>query len=307
MESSRWALKDLAPRVGLTRVDAGVFRSVQGLRTIPWSPTGNTLELIEPPVRAVLARNPEADVRHVLYAHTMPSTTPDDLNPATYIRDIVGNQATATNIGQQACVSGLAALEVADLLLATDDSKDAGHALIVTGERAYHSDIQITRGTHVMGEAGAAVLVRRSDERSIAKPVLVSQAARTFGRYSSGLRMNAQELEQFGTELTGLQVDVMHEALSLAGATFDDIELIVPHNVNVPTWQAVTERLGKPKDFVYLENIPRYSHCFSSDIFLNLRDIHDTLTLRPDRLYLLAAVGIGSTVGAAVLRGGRWG
>lgn len=95
---------------------------------------------------------------------------------------------------------------------------------------------------------------------------------------------------------------VMREAADNAGAGLDDLALILPHNVNRLSWQWTCKLLGVPLDRVFLDNIPTTGHCFTADPFINHVDAREAGRLRPGDLYLMAAVGLGATFSAAVLR-----
>lgn len=79
--------------------------------------------------------------------------------------------------------------------------------------------------------------------------------------------------------------------------------MIVPHNVNNSSWRGVIRELGFGVERIYLDNVPRYGHCFGSDPFINLASMRDEGRLRDDGVYLLAAVGLGATYAAMVIGG----
>lgn len=78
-----------------------------------------------------------------------------------------------------------------------------------------------------------------------------------------------------------------------AGLTLDDIRVVLPHNVNVVTWQRMCLLLKFPLDRVLLDNIPTSGHVFCADVFANYKTACERGLLQPGDRYLAAAVGAG--------------
>jgi len=69
--------------------------------------------------------------------------------------------------------------------------------------------------------------------------------------------------------------------------------VILPHNVNLVTWQRMCLLLGIPRDRVLLDNIGANGHVFCADMFINYTTACERGLLRPGDRYLAAAVGAG--------------
>jgi 3-oxoacyl-[acyl-carrier-protein] synthase III len=80
-----------------------------------------------------------------------------------------------------------------------------------------------------------------------------------------------------------------------------DLDLFVGHQANVRIIDAARDRLGLP-DAKVVKNIDRYGNTTAATIPLALGTALDEGRLKKDDLVLLAAVGAGFTVGAALLR-----
>jgi len=85
----------------------------------------------------------------------------------------------------------------------------------------------------------------------------------------------------------------MREALDKAGVTLDDIRVVLPHNVNLVTWQRMCLLLDFPPERVLLENIASNGHVYCADMFINYATARERGLLRPGEKYLAAAVGAG--------------
>jgi len=291
-------IDDLAGSLGLRRAEIGVFRKIYGLDRLRFEPHGGLFELVLPAAREALLALPDgARVAYVIYAHTMQTLTPPDVDAAQVIRDELGlPSAEAFALTQQACVSSLGAVDLAGELLKAEAPAGA-YALIVTGERAYSPKVQLIPNSSIMAEAAAACLVTLDG----AGDQVLSHVTRTLGRYAAGLEMTRQDVVEFGHVYGKVLGDTILDAVARAGLVFDDIDLVIPHNVNTVSWKATIKEMGADPERFFLDNIPLTSHLYSSDVFVNYTTLREQGRLVPGRHYALVSVGLGATFGATVI------
>jgi len=98
-------------------------------------------------------------------------------------------------------------------------------------------------------------------------------------------------------------VDSALQAVTEAGLTVDDIDLMVPHQANLRIITAACQRLGIPEDKAVMV-IDRYGNTSSASIPLALVDALETGRLEKGANVLLTGFGGGMTWASAVL---RWG
>jgi 3-oxoacyl-[acyl-carrier-protein] synthase-3 len=91
------------------------------------------------------------------------------------------------------------------------------------------------------------------------------------------------------------------EALSRAGVTADEIDLLVPHQANLRIIEATAKHAGIPMSKVMV-NLDRYGNTSSASIPLALDQAVAEGRVKPGSLVLLVAFGAGFTWGSAVLR-----
>jgi 3-oxoacyl-[acyl-carrier-protein] synthase-3 len=238
-------------------------------------------------------------VRYVIQARTMPVVSPYPVNPLHEVSQSLGlTHATTFCVTQHACASGLLAVNLAGKLLAADGHPDA-LALVLTGEKAFTSCAQVIADTGVMGEGTAALLVRFGGDRDR----VLSYATHTRGEFSGGAWMSPELSQTFQQDYPVALADVMLAAVAKAGLRIDDIDLVLPHNVNRMSWMRVLKRLGiRGTDRLFLDNLPLTGHCFGADSFINYQTARDRGRLRPGDRYLMTAVGLGATFSAMVLQ-----
>jgi 3-oxoacyl-[acyl-carrier-protein] synthase III len=228
----------------------------------------------------------------VLYARTMPVVAPYPVNPLHDLcRGLGLDHALAFTVTHQSCASGLLAIDIAGRLLATDavethNGSEAPLALILSGEKAFTREAEMFSDTTVFGEGAAACLVSAAGARDR----LLAYASNVRGEFDSATGENDARLQR---EYRPSLAEVMRQALDGAGVSLDDIRLILPHNVNLVTWQRMCLLLKFPRERVLLDNIPTSGHVFCADVFVNYATACERGLLQPGDRYLAAAVGAG--------------
>ena len=291
----RTPIESLAGPLGLTAMQVKLFRRFHGLREVGRDPDTSLSGLLMKAAAGLEAlRGQEHRVRYVLFARAMPVVAPYPENPLHEVCRALGlGHALAFTVTHQSCASGLLAIDMAGRLLAADAGPGDGPAdpagplaLVLAGEKAFTRDAQLFADTTVFGEGASACLVSAFGARDR----LLAYASNVRGDFDSATGENDARLQR---EYRPLLAEVMHRALDEAGLTLDDIRVILPHNVNMVTWQRMCLLLKFPRDRVLLDNIPDSGHVFCADLFANYRTACERGLLQPGDRYLAAAVGAG--------------
>jgi 3-oxoacyl-[acyl-carrier-protein] synthase-3 len=228
----------------------------------------------------------QSDVRYVLHARTFPVVVPYPDNPLHELCRRLGlDHAVAFTVTHQACATGLLAIDMAGRLLAADPDPDA-LALVLAGEKAFTRDAQLLDETSIFGEGAAACLIRADG----ATDRLLSYAANLRGDFDDEVVDGSTDFQR---DNPAALTAALLAAVARAGLRLDEISLILPHNVNVVSWQRLARQIGFPADRVLLDNVPRYGHIFCADAFVNYQTARDRGLLRTGDHYLVAAAGAG--------------
>ncbi len=290
----RVPIEDLAAEFGLTPMQARVFRRYHKLGEIRLDPAGSLLDLLRAAVAQLEAlRGQEHRVRYVIHARSFPGVVPYPIDPVRELcREFGLDHANVLAVGHHACASGLLALDVAGRLLAPDQL-----ALVLTGEKAFTPDARMVPETTFFGEGAAACLVGPGDEGDR----LLAFAAAQHGEHDEEVAGPADALA-FQREYPDRLAETILTAVGRAGLTLEQIDLILPHNVNAVCWQQICRRLGYPAARVVLENVAEYGHVFCADNFLNYLTAERRGLLTPGTRYVMAAAGagLGATYAAMV-------
>ncbi len=296
---ARTPIESLAGPLGLTDMQVKLFRRFHGLREVGREPDASLYDLLMKAAAGLgELRGQEHRVRYVLHARTMPVVAPYPVNPLHDVCQALGlGHALAFTVAHQSCASGLLAIDMAGRLLAADtvDAASTGDAedgqagplaLILAGEKAFTREAQVFADTTVFGEGASACLVSAFGARDR----MLAYASSVRGEFDSATGENDARLQR---EYRPSLAEVMRQALIEAGLTLDDIRVLLPHNVNLVTWQRMCMLLGFPRDRVVLDNIPTSGHVFCADVFANYKTACERGLLQPGDRYLAAAVGAG--------------
>ena len=92
-----------------------------------------------------------------------------------------------------------------------------------------------------------------------------------------------------------------HQVLEKAGVSIEDVALVVPHQANLRILNAVTKRLGVPKERVFV-NVQEYGNTGSASIPVALWEAREQGRVKPGDLVLLTAFGAGFHWASVLLR-----
>jgi 3-oxoacyl-[acyl-carrier-protein] synthase-3 len=95
--------------------------------------------------------------------------------------------------------------------------------------------------------------------------------------------------------------EAAEEALKRAGLSKTDVTWLIPHQANIRIVEATGERLGVPKERVYV-NIHRYGNVSSATIPISLAELNGEGKLKKGDILVLDAFGSGFTWAAVAYR-----
>jgi 3-oxoacyl-[acyl-carrier-protein] synthase-3 len=111
------------------------------------------------------------------------------------------------------------------------------------------------------------------------------------------IEMNGRDVFKFAVRIMGSAAE---EALSMAGLSKADIDLLVPHQANIRIIQSALERLDLTEDKAMI-NLDRYGNVSAASIPLALAEAAEEGRLKEGDCVVLVGFGGGLTWGASVL------
>ncbi len=215
-----------------------------------------------------------------------------------------------------ACPGWLYGLTVADGLL----SVGQGETILVLGAEKLSSITDYTdRSTAILfGDGAGAAVVRRAgaDGRGILSSYLGADGtlapllhipgggaaepltAQLLDEHQHLVKMAGREVFKAAVLAMSRSTD---EAISRAGLSPDDIDLLIPHQANLRIIEATAKHAGIPMEKVMV-NLDRYGNTSSASIPLALVQAEAEGRLEPGMVAMLVAFGAGFTWGSVVVR-----
>lgn len=246
------------------------------------------------------------------------TATPDRLLPSTACdtQALLGcDNAVAFDI-QAACTGHIYAMSMAEGYIAAGRGDTA---LVIAAEKMSAIIDWDDRKTAVLfGDGAGAVVVRRANGsgRGIISSHLrsdgklanllyrpgggavdpISQSMLDEGRHL--MQMNGREVFKHAVRSMAEACD---RALQAAGMTFEDIDLLVPHQANIRIIEATAKYAKIPMDRVFV-NVNRYGNMSSATIPIALDEALEQGLIGPGSHVMTVAFGAGLTWGAMTLR-----
>ena len=169
--------------------------------------------------------------------------------------------------------------------------------------------------------AGAVVLEATNEPRGLLSTVLgadgagskhlyipgwgafVPESAGIFPEYRPYLQMNGNEVFKFAVRVMG---DAAAEAVSKAGLSFSDIDMLIPHQANARIIESAARRLDLPLDKVWI-NLDRFGNTSAATVPIALCEVEATGQLEEGDNLVFVAFGGGLAWAAGVVRWGTAG
>ncbi len=218
------------------------------------------------------------------------------------------------------CSGFVYGLSIADQYIKTGMYK----TILLVGSEIQSRGIDLTtRGRDMavlFGDGAGAVIVEQSDD---ADRGILTTHLHADGRYirelwcedpgsvrNPRLTHDLIESESIWPSMNGRYVfkhavtrfpEVIMEALTKAGVSKDEVDLVIPHQANMRITEAVRAKLELPEEKVY-SNIHKYGNTTAASIPIALSEAMAEGLVKENSLVCLAAFGSGFTWASALIR-----
>ncbi len=258
----------------------------------------------EAALKALNGKTSPEDVELIVVA----TATPDAFFPSTACKvqaKIENKRAVAFDVSA-ACSGFIYGLYVADSIMRT---KGIEKALVIGAERFSKIVNWKDRTTCILfGDGAGAALLERSDEEGILGFDIGADG--TYGELLAVPSVGSNEEFPFyvrmkGNEVFKVAVRTMVESaqnvLKKTGLEPQEISLLIPHQANVRIINAVAERLGIPKEKIFI-NLDRYGNTSAASIPIALDEAVRNGKVKKGDYVLMVAFGGGFTWGSCIVR-----
>ncbi|HEV3170973.1 MAG TPA: 3-oxoacyl-[acyl-carrier-protein] synthase III C-terminal domain-containing protein [Actinocrinis sp.] len=294
------SVRELSGPLGLTEGQIALFSRFLGLDRIAVAPGLDLADMLTAAGEDALGDTDRDSVRYLLHAHTMQHTGPPSRHLLEGVRLKLGlRNASVVSLSHLNCVMGLYAFQVARYLL--HGAPPQHKALIVTGDKILSHRLRLIPDTTLLGEAAAGCVVG-TDPRGDG---VVGRALTVHGRFYQCLDCPDPLRAEYKTLYVEELKRAMAAAIEDAGCDPASIAAVLPHNVNRLSWKKICGAIGIPADRVFLDNVPKLGHCYTSDPFINLAAARGGGRVAAGDLVLMASAGMGAAFAAAVVQLGE--
>lgn len=284
-------IKQLVQQNELTAQEAAFFQKFYGLKAVSRFRQQSLMTILEKLFRQVPK---QAKIDSVMCSHTAPLLWPythQELKTLCQMNNIKAKQIFTSCAYN--CVTIFTQLKLAQSLVNV-----ARDILLVTLDVAFTDILKKIPGSTLLGDAATVLLLSRKGfhHRHIHTEIILK------GRYAKGMWADKNTQFDFQENYLLYLSELILTTLKNAGISLNHIKYIFPHNVNTYSWKQVAKLLGISEDKIYLNNVPKYAHCFGSDPFINLASAEQEGLLQTGDYYLLVSVGLGAAFAAAVFQ-----
>lgn len=243
------------------------------------------------------------------------TTTPDMPLPSTacFLQEKIGARRAAAFDLAAACAGFLYGLVTGEQFIRSGVYKN----VLVVGADILSSFIDWKdRSTCILfGDGAGAVVLKEVSSGGILSSVLgsdgryaellkVCAGGSKFPATPESVRTNEHKLKMSGSEVFKLAVrgmaDAATAALAKAGVSKEEIVCFIPHQANQRIIDAISERLGFPKEKIFV-NLHKYGNTSSASCAIALYEALKEGRIKKKDKLLLATFGSGLVWGAMVI------
>lgn len=237
-----------------------------------------------------------ANIALLIHVHTHQEASPYKRPHLIELQQrIPGLHCPCFGISIHNCVSFFTAMKLIQSYLSQRHRADA---VILAGDMVHTPFQRIMPRTAIMGECMTATWLSQMD----CAHQLLSIAQHTHGQYAHSMHQACDPTQDFDGHYPQHLKAVIEDCLRQAKLSSNDIDLILPHNVSLFSWQRFATFMGLKENLIFLKNIARYGHCFNADPTLNWSSVDFHSQLPNGGHYLMVGVGLGATFAAAAWR-----
>ncbi|ETT86892.1 3-oxoacyl-[acyl-carrier-protein] synthase III C-terminal domain-containing protein [Viridibacillus sp. FSL R5-0477] len=293
--SLRQKIDEVLEYSGCNEREIKLMKRLHNIHQVPIVENGQRLE--ETLRYALLDLHLDIKVDLVLYAHSLLAQVPHDyglLNKVLMPFDLLSTKKFG--IAQEACASSFYAMELADLYFAK--KKNVNTILLILGDQSNMTTrLRYIENSTVIGDSAVAVLLQKKNETNKVLSIGVYRDT----RFNQGFYENPQKTALFNEEYVSIIIKAIHETLTKANVVLDEIQYILPYNVNKMTWRKFSKLTHFPLENIILDLLPEIGHTYTTDCFINLDYLQSQNRLKKGDKILMVSVGLGCFVGSAVI------
>lgn len=284
----------LAKETQLSPEMRAIFERFYGLRKLAIFEEGGVIQMIDKTLLAVSTHLEKVD--YIFYVHTSDWNLPYGASVLSYVKEKYAIHCAYTyDLSYSRCASYFS---VWQLLTKIFRKKPESTALVLTGEIAFTPKLRVVPQSSLVSDAATAAIWTSQGQAH----QLLAVVNYFIPGFDKGIYLSVDDLTLFDRSFVDSVVAVIHAVIAKAGLSLANVALILPHNVNIPTWDKIAEKLRFPFSRIFSDNISALAHTFCSDHLINLKSVIERNILHKEEYYVSVSCGLGFFISAAVFR-----
>jgi 3-oxoacyl-[acyl-carrier-protein] synthase III len=292
------SLEEWAQRTGVPQGALDQYQDTLGLRVVHAANGETPIDRAARAVEELLDAeqiHPESIDALIIY-HSLYFLAMEPRTFAGQLRQRIGaRRALSFSVSGQHCASAMAALRVARNMIAAGNARTV---LLVSCDSFLGSLRREIPGITVMGEAASAAILQAGWETNR----ILTISTHVEGALYKGLTGPAKDDERFRLMYYLASRRLIRKTLQSLSLKIEDIRVIIPHNINWPSWEGILSGIKYPPERFFGDNIDRCGHVLSSDLIVNLTDAIRLGRIQKGDLVMMFTVGLGAVWGCSVLQ-----
>ncbi|MBK5345627.1 hypothetical protein JFU18_27990 [Bacillus sp. TH22] len=297
--NNRVNLKELASTLYLSENELDVLMNTHHLKEVAVETEKNANEMLIAAIENLMLHNKidSTDVGLILFTHTILQFSPFLSEPLLAIKDQFGfHNAHSMSVANLNCAGMDFLLSLSHTWLLNNNH--AKSVLILTSDKTFVKDFRYLKESSVMGDAACAVLVSKGSQQNQIIASNINVDATIFNGEASA----PEEFDWFLKSVSTGIIKNLKSLLKDANFNSDDITLIIPSNINFPTWSNIGKILKIPIEKFYFPTLSNTGHAHNSDPILNLHHAIYSKKIHPGDYYVTLTAGIGGTFGCTLFK-----
>ncbi len=283
-------IRECYNKLNVSKLQARVFNDFYAIRTVALCEDKGLEELLCESIQATLAGkvNPQ-QIDYVIFAHTSLTNAPFAYGLLNRVVTQCGlTNATYFGVNLNNCASTVEAFSIVSTLFSANSQ--AKYSVVISGDRIFTKQHRLLHNASIAGDAAGAALFAQTTQFHHGLRLLCTQKC-LFPQFYKGAWLSGQQAQALEAIFPELMAQAIILCSQKAGIPLEKIKYILPHNVNLPVWQQISNLLGCEFNNIFTKNIGRYGHCFSTDTLINLTDVFNEIDV--NEYILVATVGFG--------------
>lgn len=296
---NRQSLNQIMELNNCTTKELKILQRMHKLKQVPIVDNGQKLEdTLSLSIAEIFKRNTTEKIKLVLYSHTIIGQVPYNYDLMfKVLKKFNLHKTQYYGISHFNCASFFYALKIAMDFL-TNSPEDT-EVLIISGDQTnFLPEARYIPNSSIMGDSSTAMLL--SNKVNSHKILSVDTLSDT--RFYNGIYAEKEETKLFNSVYFDNLNKVIQKVLLKKNLILQDIDWIIPHNVNFTTWNKFSKNYGFRIDKILTDLIGDISHTYNTDAQINLEYGIKTGKIKEGQLCLLVGVGLGSFFGACIIK-----